>query len=216
MYLRVTVNHNFLVSSKMQFNPYDSDTYPDPQDDQPFGFDENGDPIWDDPQSSFIDNEPSAPYGTPLQPNPIIGHNSSGQPIYATQGPPLPLPQINQGSHPPPPRPQSSPGNFNDRYDEEPHIHTASDVDCVIMTDLDKLSEVLATRTFFHGGRLSDHVSRHRGCIILPLSAITQIRKPSGHHVANPKCLIYHELDPNQDYHDVCPNFAQAADFFNS
>ena len=196
----------------MQFNPYDSDTFPDPQDDQPFGFDENGNPIWEpiedpnisnDPQSTFMDYEPRVPTGTV--------HPASFRTPHV-------LPQINQGivqgSRPNPPRPQSSPGNFNDRFDEEPNIHTANDVDCVIMTDLDKLSEVLATRTFFHGGRLSDHVSRHRGCLILPLSAITQIRKPSGHHVANPKCLIYHELDPNLDYHEVCPNFAQAADFF--
>ena len=188
----------------MQFNPYDSDTFPDPQDDQPFGFDENGNPIWDDPQNdprAYIIDENNPPIPPPVRPMHV-------------------LPQINQGivqgSNINPPRPQSSPGNFNDRFDDEPHVHTASDVDCVIMSDLDKLSEVLATRTFFHGGRLSDHVSRHRGCIILPLSAITQIRKPTGHHVANPKCLIYHELDPNLDYHEVCPNFAQAADFFNS
>lgn len=187
----------------MQFNPYDSDTFPDPENDQPFGFDENGNPIWDDPQSSFIDNEPPVQYGTI--------HPASNRPPYV-------LPQINQGivqgSSSVTERSQSAPTNFNDRYDEEPHIHTANDVDCVIMTDMDKLSEVLATRTFFHGGRLSDHVARHRGCLILPLSAITLIRKPTGHHVANPKCLIYHELDPNLDYHEVCPNFAQAADFF--
>lgn len=197
----------------MEFNPYDSDTFPDPIDDQPFGFDENGNPIWEpqndprayvidenntpvipnnDPQSLFIDNEPRVQYGT-IHPN-SFSHS------YV-------LPQINQRSN-------SVPTNFNDRYDEEPNIHTANDVDCVVMTSLDKLSEVLATRTFFHGGRLSEHVSRHRGCIILPLSAITQIRKPTGNHIANPMCIIYHEIDPNQNYHDICPNFAQAADVF--
>lgn len=189
----------------MEFNPYDSDTFPDQNDDQPFGFDENGNPIWEpiednnvsnDPQSVFIDHEPRVQYGT-IHP--------------ASNRAPFVLPQIsNNISY----RSNSVPTNFNDRYDEEPNIHTANDVDCVVMTSLDKLSEVLATRTFFHGGRLSEHVSRHRGCIILPLSAITQIRKPTGNHIANPMCIIYHEIDPNQNYHDICPNFAQAADVF--
>lgn len=70
------------------------------------------------------------------------------------------------------------------------------------MTNLENLRAVLSIITRFPGGVLSNFLKNFGGLIILPLSAVSMIRKPSSNHNNNPPAFVYYpENGPNSAPH---------------
>lgn len=67
--------------------------------------------------------------------------------------------------------------------------------DCpgVFMTTLSNSKIAIAAKLGFSGDPvpLSEFVKHHPGLVVLPLSALSMIRKPSGSHKKDPKVIIY-------------------------
>ena len=63
----------------------------------------------------------------------------------------------------------------------------------VFMTTLSNSKIAIAAKLGFHGEPISvsQFVKYHPGLVILPLSALSMIRKPSGSHKKDPKLIIY-------------------------
>lgn len=68
----------------------------------------------------------------------------------------------------------------------DPNIH---------ITNLENLRVVLSLLSHFPGGILSNHLRNFPGLIILPISAISMIRKPTANHNANPSAFVYFPSD---------------------
>lgn len=85
---------------------------------------------------------------------------------------------------------------------------------CVTTTDLKNLKAVVQAKTNYTGeGQLSSYLKDVPGLIILPLHAVTFIRKPVNHHRSNPQALVYiHSDSQSQDY----PNLENMLDFFSA
>lgn len=136
------------------FNPYDSDTWPDP--------DEN---TIDQSMELSQYNNPS------IDPSQVANQSSSYYSESETE------------SEAPPPQ-----------------CAVAYNEPDVICTDLANIRQVLATRTNYTEGRLGNHLHGVPGLIILPLQAVSCLRIPHGHHVGNPKVLIFHPTRESTQY----------------
>ena len=124
------------------FNPYDSDTWPDPDE--------------DNIPEILPDGAQPLPY--PLPQIPI--EETSSESETESDAPPIP-------------------------------VSTSTSDNDVVLTDLANVRQVLAARTNYSSGRLGNHLHGIPGLIILPLQAISTLRIPHGHHVANPRLLIF-------------------------
>ena len=99
--------------------------------------------------------------------------------------------------------------------ESESDVPVATNEDhCVVTTDLKDLKAVVQTKTHYDGSvHISNWLTQYPGLIILPLTAISFVRKPTGHHVKNPQVLVYlHDGHNAQNYTD----FAEAVDFLYS
>jgi len=77
----------------------------------------------------------------------------------------------------------------------EVFVATMENNEAFLKTTVSNLRTVLATRTRFNGGRLASYLSNFRGCIIMPLSALSLIREPTGHHQKDPTVVVYQPMD---------------------
>lgn len=97
----------------------------------------------------------------------------------------------------------------------ESEVPVATTEDCCITTtDLKNLKTVIQAKSNYTGeGQLSSYLKDVPGLIILPLHAVTFIRKPVSHHRSNPQALVYfHSDSQSQDY----PNLENMLEFFGS
>lgn len=99
--------------------------------------------------------------------------------------------------------------------ESESDIPVATNADtCVTTTDLAHLKTVIQTKTNYDGScQLSTYLKHYPGIIIMPLSCISYVRKPVGHHKANPQVLVY-----APGLGQTCtgyPDFEEAVSFFN-
>ena len=110
--------------------------------------------------------------------------------------PPLPLPQINVQS------------------ESESEVPVATNDDhCITTTDIAHLKTVIQTKTFFHGdGQLSKFLRFCPGLIIMPLSCLPYIRKPTKTHKCNPQVLVY---IPDENSAFSYPSFDEAVKYFS-
>lgn len=80
----------------------------------------------------------------------------------------------------------------------------------VITTDLKNLKAVIQTKSNYQKNeRLSDYLKRWPGLMIMPLSAISFIRKPVNKHLKNPQILLYMP-NPGEELNSGFPNFIEA------
>lgn len=121
-----------------------------------------------------------------------------------------------QSEDPPiPPSPAMLPLPQISVSDSESDVPVATNEDhCVTTTDLKNLKAVVQTKTHYDGSmNISSWLKQYPGLIILPLDAISYIRKPTGHHMKNPQALVYlQDGTCAQNYND----FVEAVDFFYS
>lgn len=139
-------------------NPYDSDTFPDPD-----HFDE------------------SMPEIDPTIPNPFDN---------------VPFPYLSNISD-------------SSSSDSDPHIATDPSEPAIHMTDLKNIRTFIGAITKYPGGNLSNYLKEVPGLIILPLSAVSMLRKPSGHHTANPPAIVYFP-EQGLDHYVNLANFNEA------
>lgn len=92
----------------------------------------------------------------------------------------------------------------SDETDTEPTIATNED-HCITITDVKNLKPVLYTKTFYDESmHISKWLTQYTGLIILPLDAISLIRKPTGKHLKNPNVIVYIQDGPNSsEYEDL-------------
>lgn len=76
--------------------------------------------------------------------------------------------------------------------DEEPNVASDPNESTIHMSDLKTIRAVLSLLTRSPGGILSHHLRDKQGLILLPLSAVSMLRKPSGRHDCNPPAIIYY------------------------
>ena len=198
--------------SQFSFNPYDSDTWPDPE---------------EDPQSSFIDHEPPVHYGTKLVSKKPKGFQKAHVQFQLPDGAQS-LPYGAKGPNfypnaelvPPPEMPPGMifPPDYSDSYSSEceteseydpPSVATDPSEPAVLVTDIKNIRQILATRVGFNGGQLGTHLKSVEGLIILPLHAVSILRIPHGRHVGNPPCLIFHPTERLQNYNHL-PQFQES------
>ena len=79
--------------------------------------------------------------------------------------------------------------------DDTPNVASDPNEETIHMSDLENIRVVLSLLTKYPGGILSSHLKNHQGLIILPLQAISMIRKPTGNHQCNPPAIIYYPKD---------------------
>lgn len=84
--------------------------------------------------------------------------------------------------------------------DEEPNVACDPNEDTIHMSDLKNIRTVLSLLTRYPGGILSNHLKDKQGLIILPLSAVSMLRKPSGKHICNPPAIIYYPTMGPENY----------------
>lgn len=77
----------------------------------------------------------------------------------------------------------------------EVFVATCTNNAAYVKTTVSNLRTVLATRTEFNGGRLASYLSNFRGCIVMPLSALSLIREPTGHHQKDPTVVVYQPMN---------------------
>lgn len=88
---------------------------------------------------------------------------------------------------------QPLPNFINDSSEEEdPNIASDPNEQSIHMSDLKNIRIVLGLLTHYPGGVLSNHLKEKQGLIILPLSAVSMLRKPGGNHISNPPAIIYY------------------------
>ena len=151
------------------FNPYDSDTFPEPE---PFFYD---DPEFPMDTQSDVHSEPN------LLP-PFIQQTM----------------QIIEDSE----------------EDEEPHFASDPSEDSMHMCGCSNLKTVVSVLTGYDGGNLTKHLSGKPGLIILPLDAVTMVRRPTGNHKNDPKILLYIPKGPEEKYSHMS-NFNEAIKLLN-
>lgn len=76
--------------------------------------------------------------------------------------------------------------------DEEPNVASDPNEESIHMSDLKNIRTVLGLLTRYPGGVLSNHLKDKQGLIILPLHAVSMLRKPCGKHIFNPPSIIYY------------------------
>ena len=103
--------------------------------------------------------------------------DENGNPVQEQSTQSLPLPVLNTSSS---------------EDNEEPNVATDPSEDSIHMSDLKSIRTVLGLITKTPGGILSQHLKNKQGLIILPLSAVSMLRKPSGKHINNPPAIIYY------------------------
>lgn len=138
------------------FNPYDSDTWPDP----------------DEANIPEILPDGAQPLPYPMPPIPIEESSSETETETESDAPPV-------------------------------HVSTSTSDNDVVLTDLANVRQVLAARTNYSNGRLGNHLHGIPGLLILPLQAISTLRIPHGHHVANPKILIFQPKKDLKNYPEL-------------
>ena len=82
------------------------------------------------------------------------------------------------------------------------------------MTDLTNIRSVIAALTSYPGGSLRQHLENVPGLIIMPLRNVSQLRKPTGHHKANPNVILYIPHGDPEDNPDMV-NFNEAIRLLN-
>ena len=148
-----------------EFNPYDSDTFPDPE---PFYYD---DPEFPMDTQSDVHSQPNLLPPFVQQTMQIIEDSSE--------------------------------------EDEEPHFATDPSEDSIHMCGCSNLKTVVSVLTGYDGGNLTKHLQGKPGLIILPLDAVTMIRRPSGNHKNDPKIILYIPKGPEEQYSHM-GNFNEA------
>ena len=103
----------------------------------------------------------------------------------------------------------------SDSSDDNVHVVTDPTEDSIKITDVKNVRSVISSTTNFAGGSLTNYLKNVPGLIILPLSAVTFIRKPSGGHIYNPKALVYIPNKGIENYSHL-PNFNQAIGLVHS
>lgn len=151
------------------FNPYDSDTFPEPE---PFYYD---DPDFPMDNQDEVHSEPNL------------------LPPYIQQT----MQVIDESSE-----------------EEEPHFASDPNEDSIHTCGCSNLKTVVSVLTNYNGGNLTKHLQGIPGLIILPLDAVTMIRRPSGNHKNDPKILLYIPKGPEEDYSHM-PNFNEAINLLN-
>lgn len=116
----------------------------------------------------------------PEEPEDIIPMDEDGNPIQIPRTQPFPLPIISTSST---------------SDDEEPNVASDPYEESIHMSDLKNIRTVLSLLTRYPGGVLSSHLKDKQGLIMLPLSAVSMLRKPSGKHQCNPPAIIYYPKD---------------------
>ena len=152
------------------FNPYDSDTFPEPE---PFYYDSEEFPM---DVSNEVNSEPNLLPPFVQQTMQIIESSSE--------------------------------------EDEEPHFATNPQEDSIHLCGCSNLKTVVSVLTNYSGGNLTKHLSQIPGLIILPLSAVTMVRRPSGNHKNDPKILLYIPKGPEENYQHL-ENFNMAIGVLN-
>lgn len=189
--------------SQFMFNPYDSDTWPDPIETEPeIEFSQNS-----QRPKGFNQTHPSQRLPNGAQPLPpgARGPNfySNGQPM-----PPFPM---QPGMTFPPDSSDYSSGTETESEYEPPPVATDPGEPAVLVTDIKNIRQILATRVGFNGGQLGTHLKSVEGLIILPLHAVSILRIPHGRHVGNPPCLIFHPTERLENYNHL-PQFQESID----
>lgn len=101
------------------------------------------------------------------------------------------------------------PGTDSSSSDENPHVASDPSSDAIHMTDLKNIRTVLSILTRYPGGVLSNHLKQFPGLIILPLDAVSMLRKPTGNHIANPTAILYVPNGSPEEY-SIFNNFNEA------
>lgn len=92
----------------------------------------------------------------------------------------------------------------NQESESETNIVTNDD-HSIVFTDVKNLKPVLYTKTNYDQSmHISKWLTQFKGLIILPLDAISYIRKPTGKHIKNPKTIVFIQngID-SQEYADL-------------
>lgn len=103
----------------------------------------------------------------------------------------------------------------SDSPDDTVNVVTDPNEDAIKLTDIKNIRSVISSTTNYTGGSLTNYLKTVPGLIILPLSAVTLIRKPSGGHLFNPKALLYIPNKGAENYTHL-QNFNQAIELINS
>lgn len=97
--------------------------------------------------------------------------------------------------------------------DPEPQVVTSED-HCATVTTLSNLTAVVKTRTNYDGeGQLGSYLKQYPGLIILPIHAVTFIRKPTGSHRSDPPAIVYVHSDVESDSY---PNLEAMLNYLHS
>lgn len=102
-----------------------------------------------------------------------------------------------------------------DFFTDTGNVVTDSNEESIKITDVKNIKSVVSSLTNYKGGSLSNYLKNFPGLIVLPLSAVTLIRKPSGGHLFNPKILLYIPNKGIENYEHM-QNFNQAIALINS
>lgn len=138
------------------FNPYDSDTWPDPEE---------------------IENVTKSL-------DEIIQNPPEPMPSAVPQSISMPIPPMEEYS-------SSSESDYSQSDADNLFVNTCPGDPSIILTKLDKLRSVLATKTGHPGGQLSNTTKQFPGFIAIPLGACGLFRYPKGKHSKTCNCFIY-------------------------
>lgn len=94
------------------------------------------------------------------------------------------------------------PMTSSEETDTETTVATNED-HCITITDVKNLKTVLYTKTFYDESmHISKWLQQYQGLIILPLDAISLIRKPTGKHLKNPNVIVFIQDGPNSSEYE--------------
>lgn len=109
---------------------------------------------------------------------------------------------------------QLFPSSSSDDSEEEDKPEIFSADDSVTLCHISNIAEVIASKSNFNGGRFSKYLEDQYGCLVLPLAAVSKLRKPKGDHKGDPPCIVF--IPPKGPDHVQYDNFSEAATtFFN-
>ena len=103
---------------------------------------------------------------------------------------------------------------YSEEEDEEPHFATDPSENSIHMCGCSNLKTVVSVLTGYDGGNLTKHLQGVPGLIILPLDAVTMIRRPTGNHKNDPKIILYVPKGPEEEYSHM-GNFNEAIKLLN-
>lgn len=83
----------------------------------------------------------------------------------------------------------------------------------ITFTNTEELRSVLATLSNYNHGQLGNHLKSCRGCIILPLDAVTALRTPRSNHCLTYPCLVFFPTQSLDNYTESLPNFVESIGF---